>query len=112
MGCQKHKEEIIVCNTLFKYDLVDISEGVYDLVVSPCSQPTAVYNIGRITVRENTCIQSQYFQGFINSDPVEIIQDCSLEGIIRRMIEEYFANTTFIDCSRSNGCRSNSFGLF
>lgn len=110
MACNNKYDEIIVCNTLFKYDLVNVSDGVYDLVCTPCNVPTAVYNVGRITRRENSCNQIEFYQGFINCDPVEIIQDCSLECLIRRMIETYFNNIPDIECN-NNSCRYRNTGL-
>lgn len=114
MGCHKPKDEIIVCNTLFKYDLVEVCDGTYDLVCTPCNLPTAVYNVGRITTRENSCNQIAYYQGFVNTDPVQIIQDCSEECLVRRMIEIYFDNMPEIDCNSNNSCNcsNNGFGLF
>lgn len=113
MGCHKAKDEVIVCNTLFKYDLVEVSDGVYDLLATPCNLPTAVFNVGRITVRENACNQMEYFQGFINTDPVEIIQDCDLERLIQRMIRSYVDDIPEFSCnSNGNNCRRSGFGLF
>ena len=52
----------------------------------------------------------EYFQSFINTDPVQIIQDCSLCNIISRSIETYFDNTNLLN-NTNCGCRNN-FGLF
>lgn len=114
MGCQKKREEIVVCNRLFKYTLEPIAENTYELSVVACCTPTATYDIARITVRENRCNGMEYFQAFINTDPVAIIQDCNLENIIRRSIIAYFDNTPCIDCGGENGCCNcnRGFGLF
>ncbi len=107
------KQEIIVGNTLFKYDLNQIDDTTYDLVCTPCNVPTSVYCVGRITVRENCCNNMEYYQAFINADPVEIIQDCDLCTIIARAIETYFANTPAIETTTNTCCnRRNTFGLF
>lgn len=110
---EKCKNEIVVCNTLFKFELVEECSDTYELVVTPCNMPTAVYDIARITKRTNACSGLDYFQAFINTDPVEIIQDCDLENLIQRAIEAYFDNAPDIDCdgqSRQNDNRSNRCG--
>ncbi len=111
MGCNKPTDEILVCNNVFKFKLVKVNAEVYDLVVTPCCQPTAVYDVARITERTNACMGSAFYQAFINTDPVTIIQDCTLEGAVRRAIAIYFENTPCIEC---NGCTNTCFncGLF
>ena len=55
----------------------------------------------------------KYYQAFINTDPVQIIQDCNLCDLIRRSIAIYFDNLEEIDTYSSCGCgRRNGFGLF
>ena len=105
----KNHDEVIVGNTLFKYDLNQVGENTFDLVATPCNLPTAVYCIARITVRENCCNNMEYYQAFINTDPVEIIQDCDLRNIITRAIGTYFTN---VPTMNTNCCRRNTFGLF
>ena len=107
----RKNNEIIVGNTLFSYTLTDIGNGVSELAVTPCNTPTSVYCVARITTRENCCNNMQYYQSFINTDPVQIIQDCSLDEIICRSIENYFENIPTID-TRSCNNRRCSFGLF
>ncbi len=110
-NCNKDcNQEILVGNILFKYDLNQVNEYTYDLAVTPCNVPTSVFCIARITVRENCCNNMEYFQSFINTDPVQIIQDCSLCNIISRSIETYFDNTNLLN-NTNCGCRNN-FGLF
>lgn len=104
-----NETEVIVGNTLFKYELNQVGENTFDLVATPCNIPTAIYCIARITIRENCCNNMQYYQAFINTDPVEIIQDCTLKNTIARSIEVYFNNTPTINTT--NCCR-NTFGLF
>lgn len=107
---EKYNREIIVGNTLFNYQLNQISENCWDLVATPCNVPTSVYCIGRINERKNCCNNMEYYQAFINTDPVEIIQDCNIKSIITRSIEIYFNNlTTFENCNKSC-CRN--IGLF
>lgn len=106
--CNEH--EVLVGNTIFNYQLNEVSDNVFDLVATPCNVPTSVYCIARITKRENCCNNMEYFQAFINTDPVEIIQDCSLRDIISRSIENYFNNLSTFN-NNSCGC-SNHFGLF
>ena len=109
------KDEVIVGNTTFKFELNQVSENVYDLVVTPCNVPTSVYCVARITVRENCCNNMEYYQAFINTDPVEIIQDCNLCDIVRRAIEVYFQNIGLFDGGNTYGngcCNQRNFGLF
>lgn len=110
-NCNKEcNQEILVGNILFKYDLTQVNEYTYDVSVTPCNIPTSIFCIARITVRENCCNNMEYFQAFINTDPVQIIQDCNLEDIIVRSIEAYFDNISF----DNNGgcCRNSYFNLF
>lgn len=109
----KHNDnEVLVGNTLFNYQLNEVSDNVYDLVATPCNVPTSIYCIARITKRENCCNNMEYFQSFINTDPVEIIQDCNLRDIIARSIETYFNNLSTFNNNSSSCCCGNSFGLF
>lgn len=111
MACHKATDEILVCNNVFKYKLVKVNNDVYDLVVTPCCTPTAVYDVARISERMNGCMQSTYYQAFINTDPVVIIQDCTLEGAVRRAIAIYFENNPCIECTGCNDTCCNQ-GLF
>lgn len=105
--------EVIVGNTLFKCTLNPVSENAYDLVCTPCNIPTSVYCISRITKRENCCNNMEYYQSFINTDPVEIIQDCNLDDIIVRSIETYFNNIPDISTNSNNCCNNRGlFGIF
>lgn len=110
--CNKDCErEVLVGNVLYKYDLNEVNEYTYDLVATPCNVPTSVFCIARITVRENCCNNMEYFQAFINTDPVQIIQDCDICNIIARAIESYFDNTGLFNMNNNCNCR-NTFGLF
>lgn len=105
------KNEIVVNGVLYKYNLIPLTQDdanvACDLWVTPCNLPTAVYDVARITCRENTCAQLTYYQAFINTDPVEIIQDCDLCNTIARAIEIYINR-----CNNLNTCRNNYFGFF
>lgn len=107
----KKSNEVIVDNTVFNFNLKEVNDNVYDLVVTPCNVPTSVYCVARITKRENCCNNMEYFQSFINTDPVQIIQDCNLCDIISRSIEAYFNNISTFN-SNSCGCGCNSFNIF
>ncbi|MDE7095479.1 MAG: hypothetical protein K2O23_03230, partial [Anaeroplasmataceae bacterium] len=72
----------------------------------------SVYCIARISVRENCCNNMEYYQAFINTDPVEIIQDCNLCDIIARSIAAYFDNTPTVNTGNNCPNRRNSFGFF
>lgn len=110
---EKCKNEVVVCNTLFKFELIEECSDTFELVVTPCNTPTAVFDIARITKRTNACSGLDFFQAVINTDPVEIIQDCDLENLIQRAIEAYFDDFPDIDCdgqSRQNDNRSSRCG--
>lgn len=117
MSCPNKREkcsndhEVLVGNTLFNYELREVSENAFDLVVTPCNVPTSIYCVARITKRENCCNNMKYFQSFVNTDPVEIIQDCNLEDIIVRSIETYFNNNSFGN-GCNNCCNNGFFNLF
>ena len=81
---EKCKNEVVVCNTLFKFELIEECSDTFELVVTPCNTPTAVFDIARITKRTNACSGLDFFQAVINTDPVEIIQDCDLENLIQK----------------------------
>ena len=113
--CEKEnkcKQEILVGNTTFKYELNQINDNTYDLVATPCNVPTSVYCIARISIRENCCNNMEYYQAFINTDPVEIIQDCNLCNTIARAIELYFANIPTINTLNNCYNQRNNFGFF
>lgn len=104
------EDEVVVCNTLFKYNLTEVDEHTHTLTVIACPTPTAVYDIGTIKTRENTCTGLAYYQAFVNTDPVQIIQDCSLCNIIARAIQAYFADLQPINCGgNGNTCQYNNF---
>ncbi len=106
---RSNRNEIEACGTTFEFNLREVSENTFNLVVTPCSQPTAVYEIARITVRENNCTGLKYFQAFVNTDPVEIIQDCNLRNIICRSIMAYFNGNTPIRCRGCQSGRNNCY---
>ena len=108
-------EEIVVCDTLFKFKLDPVEANAYALRAIRCNAPTATYDIATIRERNNSCSGLTYYQSFINSDPVEIIQSCSLCEIVRRSIEIYFQNLEPINCNGNGNCncgRNSFLGLF
>ena len=110
---KKCDNEILVGNTTFKYELNQVNDNTYDLVCTPCNVPTSVFCCARISVRENCCNNMEYYQSFINADPVEIIQDCNLCDIIARSIAQYFANTPVIETGTNSCCNQRTgFGFF
>lgn len=96
---------ICCCDHRFTFNLTEVGNDRYTLTVTPCELPTAVFDVATITVRENSCNQIEYYQIAINTDPVEIIQDCDLECGICRAITTYFNNATLPTCNnnRRNG---------
>ncbi len=115
MACNKkhdnHKcneNEVLVNGIVFNYSLNEVSENSFDLVATPCNVPTSVFCIARITTRQNCCNNLEYYQSFINADPVQIIQDCNLDDIIARSIEAYFSN----NLGNMGCCSNNNYGAF
>ena len=117
-NCNCTNDEVVVCNTTFKFVLTPLDSNTYALCVTRCNAPTATYDIALIRVRTNNCCgQNTYYQATVNSDPVEIIQDCSLCNIVKRAIEIYFSHLEPIYCNNNNnsGCRcgnNNFLGIF
>lgn len=103
-----NENKICCCDSRFTYNLSQTGENRFVLTVTPCSCPTAVFDVATITIRENTCNQIEYYQIAINTDPVEIIQDCSLEDGICRAIVCYFNNVELPTCTN----RTRNFGFF
>lgn len=116
MACQNQNPtdfeniELIICNQVFECSLTSTGNNSYELTCTPCCTPTAYFDVARISTRENDCNNINYYQAFINTDPVEIIQDCNLERIIRRCIEYYFKNFTCPTCNTTTK-RCSLFGI-
>ena len=100
--------QICCCNQKFTFDLTSTGNNQYTLTVTPCSIPTAVFDVATITVKENSCNQIEFFQATINTDPVITIQDCNLRDLLCRSISAYFSDIHFPTCNCSNNRR---FGL-
>ena len=94
-----NERNICCCNNRFTFNLDETSDNVFTLTVTPCTLPTAVFDVATITVKENSCNQIEFFQAAINTDPVQIIQDCSLRDLICRSINCYFNDATLPTCS-------------
>lgn len=106
LGLDEHF--ICCCNQRFTFNLTSAGDNRYVLTVTPCSCPTAVFDVATITVKENSCNQIEYYQAAINTDPVEIIQDCSLRNILCRCIRQYFNDIDLPSC----GNNRRTFGFF
>ena len=61
---------ICCCNDRFTFNLDPIGDGRYTLTCTPCSLPTAVFDVATISVRQNSCNQIEYYQAAINTDPL------------------------------------------
>lgn len=101
-GIGSRTKTICCCDQRFTFNLTENNNDRFTLTVTPCELPTAVFDVATITVRENTCNQIEYYQIAINTDPVEIIQDCDLECGICRAIERYFDDATLPTCNNNN----------
>ena len=99
---------ICCCNDRFTFNLDPIGDGRDTLTCTPCSLPTAVFDVATISVRQNSCNQIEYYQAAINTDPVKIIQDCSLRDLLCRCINCYFDDATLPNCNTNR----RNFGLF
>lgn len=98
---------ICCCNERFTYNLTQNNDNQYTLTVTPCSIPTAVFDVATLTIKQNTCNQIEYYQAAINTDPVAIIQDCSLRDLLCRCITCYFNDVSLPSCNNRR-----SFSLF
>lgn len=101
------REIEINCCT-YKVTLQQVGECEYELYVAPCTLPSAVFNVARIRCVENSCMEFDFYEARIYTDPIITIIDCSFKQIIRRCIEEYFANA---DLECAGNTRGNN-GLF
>lgn len=100
---------ICCCNEKFTFNLTPEGNGRYVLTCTPCSIPTAVFDVATVTVKQNSCNQIEYYQAAINTDPVQIIQDCSLRDLLCRCITCYFNDVSLPTCNTSN---RTGFSLF
>ena len=66
------ENEIVVCDTLFDFNLEKVDNNTQLLIVSACNTPTAVYDIATIKTRTNSCTGLTFYQAAVNTDPVEI----------------------------------------
>lgn len=117
-GCQKNcnqelnDDEICCCGQLYQFSLTNEGGNGQNLLVAPCDQPTAIFDIATISTKSNSCMNLTYYQAVVNTDPVEIIQDCNLKCIICRAIELYMKNNP-CGCGCQNNCNNNrGFSLF
>lgn len=98
---------VVNCET-YRIMIKEAAGDCVDVYATPCSLPSAVFQIARICRLTNVCTQFEYFEAQIYSDPVETIIDCSFCDIIKRAIEHYFDNMNINNCNNNTGF----FGLF
>lgn len=73
----------------YRVSLVVVNDNLARLYVSPCKLPSAVFEVAEIQAKTNTCMQFDFYEALILTDPVVCIIDCSLCEIIKRAIEIY-----------------------
>ena len=73
----------------YRITLTEESENFARLFVSPCKLPSAVFEVAEIRTKRNTCMQFDFYEAMIFTDPIVCIIDCSLCQIIKRAIEIY-----------------------
>ena len=56
------EDEVVVCNNVFKFNLTEVDANTHTLTVIACNTPTAVYDVGTIKTRENTCTGFKLFK--------------------------------------------------
>ena len=97
--------EIEVNGCRYKVNLERIGECEFELFISPCKLPSAVFDVARIRCVENKCMEFDFFEAHVFTDPVTTIIDCSLRQIIERAIEIYLEDMDLTCCERNNQCR-------
>lgn len=109
-GFDKQNQEVEINGEVYRIRFERVDGCVY-VYATPCSLPSAVFQIAQVCELENRCSEFVYYEATIYSDPVEIIIDCNLCNIIKRALEIYFENASF--CNGNRGCSCNRFlGLF
>ncbi len=118
-GCNKccnqeplEDNEIYCCGQLYQYTLTTDAGNNQSLLCTPCNQPTAIFDVASITTKTNACMGVTYYQAVVNTDPVEIIQDCNLKNTVCRCIELYMKDNA-CGCGCQSSCQCNKgFSLF
>lgn len=100
-------EKITINNEVYRVNLVENQNG-YRVFASPCKLPSAVFEVAQICRQTNTCMQFDFYQAQIFTDPIVCIIDCSLCQIVCRAIEIYLSNSQSYLCNNS---RNNVFGF-
>lgn len=79
------------------------------IFASPCALPSTTFEIAQVCKKENSCMQFNFYEAQVYTDPVQIIIDCNLCDIIRRALELYTEALNGTDFGRSCNRNRNSF---
>lgn len=101
--------EICICDTQYKVSAVE-NNNCLRIYASPCTLPSCTFEVCQICKKQNSCMQFDFYESQVYTDPVVFIIDCNLCQIIKRSIEIYLDevdNTNF----GGNNCNTNIFGF-
>jgi uncharacterized Zn finger protein len=76
-NCNGANQEIAVCNTVFKYNLIPVDTNTHVVCVSRCSTPTATFEIakrtGLVEVGDTIIVTGSSAIGIGSTDMMQII---------------------------------------
>lgn len=95
-------EEVCVNNVVYKIKIQQ-DGNCADIYASPCTLPSAVFQVAKVCELTNKCVEFDYYEAQIYSDPVVTIIDCDLCQLIRRALEYYLDHMDIENCRCNNG---------
>lgn len=94
------------------YKISTVEEGnCLRIFASPCALPSTTFEIAQVCKKENRCMQFDFYEAQVYTDPVEFIIDCNLCKIIRRALEIYIEALNDTDFGSSCNRRNSFFGF-
>lgn len=98
--------DICVDGVLYKISTVQ-EDGCLRVFASPCTLPSVTFEVAQVCKKRNNCMQFDFFEAQVFTDPVVFIIDCNLCQIIKRAIEIFLdevEDTNF----KNSSCRNNN----
>lgn len=99
MGCTNYKISTVEENNCLR------------VFASPCTLPSTTFEIAQVCKKDNKCMQFDFYEAQVYTDPVEIIIDCNLCQIIKRALEIYIEAINDADFGSSCNRRNSFFGF-